>query len=550
MLRSIEIKNYALIENLKIEFDKGLNIITGETGAGKSILLGALGLIMGKRAESKVLFDESTKCVVEAKYDIRALELENFFIEEDLDYDDQLIIRREILPSGKSRAFINDTPSNLEILQNLSGHLVDLHQQFDTQDIQKSANQLGIIDLMAGNLSIKSEYTITYLDYITEKKVLKSLEETSQTANQELDYHTFLLTELNEANFIEDTQEEMEEQLKVLESSEDIQKAFSLTARILEEDEQSVISILNSALSEIKTISNLSPDYNQLYERLISATEEIRDIASDSANISESTDLDQEEIFNIQEKLSLAYKLQKKHGVTSITELMKIHEDLSDKVGRFQDIEREIEKQTKKVAGLKVKTLKVASELSKTRVEISKTFKTKVEEILSQLAMNNAKLDVRVTQIEEPNKNGIDNVSFYFAANKGSELQPLKDVASGGETSRLALCIKSILADKTSLPTMVFDEIDSGVSGEIAQKMGAILHDLSHEHQVITITHSPQIASKAHQHFFVYKYDTEERTITKIKVLDKIGRIQEVAKMMSGDPPSEPALQAAAEMVG
>ncbi len=550
MLRSIEIKNYALIDNLKIDFNKGLNIITGETGAGKSILLGALGLIMGKRADSKVLFDNDSKCVVEARYDIKNLNLKWFFVDEDLDYEDELIIRREISTSGKSRAFINDTPSTLDVLQSLSDLLVDLHQQFDTQDIQKTNNQLDIIDLMSDNLLIRNLYAEQYNHHLKVKKELAILIEESQKASQELDYHTFQLSELDEANFTVDDQQEIEDQLKILESSEEIQKAFAITGQVLEENEQSVISTINGLLSEIKSVAGLNENYQSLYERLISTSEELKDIAAESVNISESTDLDQEEVQRIQERLSSAYRLQKKHGVTTITALIQIHEELSLKVAKYQDIDSEINKKTSELEKLNFELLKTGKNLTDSRTKVAPIFKEQTETLLSQLAMENAKIEVRITQNDTPLRNGLDNVSLYFSANKGSELQPLKDVASGGETSRLALCIKSILANKSALPTMVFDEIDSGVSGEIAQKMGVILTDLSNEHQIITITHSPQIASRAHKHFFVYKYDTDLRTITKIKELDRIGRIDEIAKMMSGDPPSKPALEAAEVMVG
>lgn len=549
MLRTIEIKNYALIDGIKIDLDKGLNIITGETGAGKSILLGALGLVMGKRADSKVLYDSEKKCVVEVNYAIHKLHLQSFFESNDLDYEDELIIRREIAPSGKSRAFINDTPTTLAVLEQLSQYLVDLHQQFDTQDIQKASHQMKLLDALADNESLITDYQQDYKIYKQHFVELQELKAIAVKAQEELDYYSFQLQELDEANFTDENQESMESDLKAMESAEEVMQVFANTALSIEENDQSILSQINELISQVSSIAGLKPSYESIYNRLQSTYEELKDIAQESQSLSDQSDINQEDVVILQERLSTLYRLQKKHNASTVEELAAVHEKIAKNVSQFQDIEGEIAKKEALLHMTKISLLAKGDALSKSRKKAGPLLKKQVESLLSELAMENARIEIELVPLAEPGISGLDQVNFLFAANKGGALLPLKKVASGGETSRLALCIKSILASKSALPTMVFDEIDSGVSGEIAQKMGAILERMAEKHQVITITHAPQIASKADQHFYVYKFDTETRTITKIKVLEVKERIEEVAKMMSGDPPSSIALKAAEELV-
>ena len=550
MLQSIEIDNYALIDQLKVQFESGLNVITGETGAGKSIILGALGLVMGKRADSKVLFDPGRKCIVEVLYDISDLDLKWFFEANDLDYDNELIIRRTINSSGKSRAFINDTPVTLEVLQNLNSYILDLHQQFDTMLIQKPIQQRIILDTYAENQGLLTKYQECYKLYKEELKNLTELQNKDKESGKEIDFNQFQLNELQEANLDGLDQQEMESKLQVLNKSEDIIRTYQMASQSLSEADPSVIDQLMTLSVEIDTTTDISDEFKQYGERLYSIIEELRDLASQASQISESVDMDQEEAAQIQSDLDLVYSLQRKHHVQDIESLIQLRNELELKVSNFQNMDQLISDQTKKVEELKEKVIKIGKTLTISRNKAAKSFQDHVSQSLSSLAMPNAILTIEINPLKDPGSNGLDEIIYLFSANKGGTLKPLKDVASGGETSRLALAIKSIMASKSNLPTMVFDEIDSGVSGEIANKMGNILQGLSEQHQVITITHSPQIAAKAKKHFYVYKFDSEERTHTSIKELTPKERINEVATMMSGDPPPTTALDTAKALIG
>jgi DNA repair protein RecN (Recombination protein N) len=549
MLKNLEIKNYALIQNLSIDLDKGLNIITGETGAGKSILLGALGLIMGKRADSKVLFDPTNKCVVEAKFDIKELNLQYFFEGHELDYDNDLVLRREISTAGKSRAFINDTPATLDVLQELTDHLVDLHQQFDTLAMHKQKFQIEAIDALANNQAALNDYKKSYTLYKTKQKELTELKSLSHDATKELDYVSFQWKEINEAKLVEGEQTDLESQLEKLTNAEDIKRISSMASNVIEENESSLVQTMTELAREFSSIAKIDGQYNLVYERMISAIEELKDIASESANIAEDVEADPAQTQMLQERLTLIYRLQKKHNVHDIGDLIALGDSLHKKLKSFENNDELIASIEKELSALQTKLLKQAQGLSSNRSKVVAPFEKQINDLLTQLSMPNAKLKVEIKQENELNASGIDAIQFLFATNKGSDFLPLKDVASGGEMSRLTLCIKSVLAEKMQLATMIFDEIDTGVSGEVASKMGNILRSMAKNHQLIVITHSPQIASKGDIHYYVYKIDEKDRTISHMRILKPEERLQEIAKMLSGENPGKAAIDNAKELL-
>jgi DNA repair protein RecN (Recombination protein N) len=550
MLKSLEIQNYAIIDKLEITFPSGLAIITGETGAGKSILLGALGLIMGKRADTKVLYDQERKCYVEAVFDIKPYALIDFFTYSELEYNDETTIRREIAPGGKSRAFINDTPVTLDVIQQLCENLIDIHQQFDTQDIQQPSFQIKMIDALADNKQLLEQYSFIYKSYRNNKKKLDELITKNRNAHQEIEYLKFQMAEFNQAELKEGEQDTLETLLHKLTSAEDIKKNNTLLTHGLEEDENAIINQLQSLIYQYGSIKNLDKSYMNLYERLISVKEELSDISKDAGRIADATEYDEEQIQILTARLNLINRLQKKHGVATMDELLKVEAEIQHKLNSFSDLsnemvglEKEIHNQDKELRG-------IAQNISKNRKKIIPEFEKNVHNLLEGLSMQHAYIKVHTSNTEDLTPNGLDVINIHFAPNKGSNFLPLKDTVSGGEMSRLALCIKSLVAGATTLATLIFDEIDSGVSGDVAQKMGLILHQLSKKHQVISITHSPQIAAKAESHYWVYKTDTENRTITSMKVLSQEERVTEIAKMLSGNPPSEAARANARELIG
>lgn len=549
MLRKIEIQNYAIIDRLEIAFPEGLSIITGETGAGKSILLGALGLVMGKRADSKVLYDQERKCFVEATFDIKAYLLQDFFTEEGLEYYDELIIRREIAPGGKSRAFVNDSPVTLDILHTLTEGLIDIHQQFDMLDIQKPAFQLQMIDALAGNKTLLETYTTLYKNYRLSVKKLDELIEKNRNANQEIEFLNFQMNEFNQAELKKGEQEELENLLHKLTSAEDIKKNSTMLVHGLEEDENSIIGLLQLLTNQYSAISNLDSIYAEIYNRLLTVREELADIANEAARISDATEYDEEAIHITNTRLNLIYRLQKKHHVSNLEDLLEIESNIKQKLDSFSDLTNEIASLQLECIQKEENLRKMAGELSQKRISIIPAFEKNVHELLTGLSMEHAYINIRTQTLPALNATGLDDVNILFAPNKGSAFLPLKDTASGGEISRLTLCIKSLVAGAVTLPTLIFDEIDAGVSGEVARKMGQILSDLSGKHQVISITHSPQIAARADVHFWVYKSDTEARTVTAMRELSLEDRVLEIAKMLSGNPPTEAAQKNALELI-
>ena len=550
MIISLEIQNYAIIEKLNVALDKGLNIITGETGAGKSILLGALGLIMGKRADTKVLYHQDRKCIVEARFNIKSYDLKGFFEANNLDYDIELIIRREISPVGKSRAFVNDTPVTLAILQELTKSLVDMHQQFDTLDIHSSKWQMEVLDSLAGNTKLLSAYQLEFKEYKVAEKRLKTLEKEAANALKELDYITFQFTELDEASLEFDEQESKEQLLNRLAGTEDIQRVANSAYFAIDESEQSIINQLQIISQDLDNIKELDPKLSESYDRVLSSLEELRDIAAVLQDVNENVEHDPNLAQETQERLDIIYRLQKKHQVVSIEELLTIQTDLHTRINSQQKMDGEINEIASKMHKLETSLKATAKKLSTSRKKIAKSFAKDIEVLLATLSMEHAKIDARLTDSDQLTPSGLDKVDYYFSANKGGTLGALKNVASGGEISRLTLVIKSLVASSMALPTLIFDEIDTGVSGEVANRMAEIISKLAKKHQVMSITHSPQIAAKAQHHYFVYKHETETRTITNIKLLSADDRIVEIAKMLSGNPPSDAAVANAKELIG
>jgi len=549
MIKSLQIRNYALIDELTINFSKGLTIITGETGAGKSILLGALGLIMGKRADIKSLYNLENKCVVEAEFDISEYELKAFFEEQDLDYDHHLFVRREITPSGKSRAFVNDTPVNLPVLQQLSAALIDLHQQFDNLDIHKVSFQLRLLDALAENKGRLAEYQKEYVQYQADRRRLKELVERNNNASKELEFLEFQLEELVKAELQADEQQSLEEELDRHTNSEDIKRTLAGAFQQLSESEVAVIAQLQEINHSVGSLRKFGEQFNQLFERLSSILLELNEVSNDCEDIAEDTEYDPERIMEIQQRLDMVYRLQNKHQASDISELLEIQENLQQQVDSIGDLSTEISKLEQSVGAQEAKLKEQAEVLSQHRHKVVAAFENKVEKMLGQLAMEHARLKVDISRLDKLGPTGYDEVNFLFAANKGGRLNLIKDVASGGELSRLTLVVKSLVASAIPLPTLIFDEIDTGISGDVALKMGRILQQLSQEHQVAVITHSPQIASKASKHYFVFKKVLEDRTITKVRELEMDGRVYAIATMLSQDPPSESAINNAKELL-
>ena len=549
MLSHLVIKNYALIRHLEISPSRELNIITGETGAGKSIMLGAIGLMLGNRAESKVLFDESEKCVIEGTFSIAGYDLRSFFEEADIDYEEECIIRREISASGKSRAFINDTPVNLDVLKKWGSSLVDVHSQHETLLLGNANFQISILDAFAGNKTLLTSYKNLYREY---KTIQASYEEiTSQAAEEkkQLDYNSYLLKELTDASFEEGEQEKKEESLKLLENAEHIKSKLDTAHSVLAGNtDRDLLTQLQEARKQLDQISNLSPGYEQLRDRLQSSLIELKDIAAELENENEKVEHDPQAIQTTQDRLSLLYSLQKKHHVQTVAELLAIRQELEKKMEFTLNLDENITALKKKMDATYKELLATGKKLSESRQKASAPIKKELEALLKEVGMPNASIAIEIKEIE-PAFNGIDQVSILFSANKGIAPQELKNAASGGEFSRLMLCIKYIIADKTALPTIIFDEIDTGISGEVAIKVGKMMKQMAQNHQVISISHLPQIAAQGKAHYYVYKDNSSEKTISKMKLLTEEERIKEIAQMIGGSKPSETAIKSAKEML-
>ncbi len=549
MLTSLSIQNYALINQLSIDFNNGLSIITGETGAGKSILLGALGLVLGNRADTSTLKDTSKKCVVEAHLAISNYNLVDFFTSVDLDYEAQTIIRREILPSGKSRAFVNDTPVKLSVLNELKSKLIDVHSQHQTLELSDAGFQFHILDALAKNGEKLASYQRGLKQLHIYQKELSELEAQQREANQQYDYNLHLLNELNDANLIADEQLELEEKLEKLNNVEEIQLNLSEAVHIASADEIGIQTLLNTLENRLQKIAPFSKEYEEISNRTTSIKIELDDIVAELEDATESIDSNPNELEKLNDRLQLIYNLQKKHYVNSISELLEIQEALSIKVGQVENAEGIINQKQKEIKEIATKLDDVASLISTARKKIIPNLKKELEYLLSELGMPEARFSIELSTSDSFLSNGKDNLSFLFSANKGGSFGELKKVASGGELSRIMLAIKKILSDNTQLPTIIFDEIDTGVSGEISNKIAKIMQQMSTQMQVITITHLPQIAAKGNQHYKVFKEEVAGVTTTNLKQLSEDERIVEIAEMLSGKEISDSAITHAKELL-
>lgn len=549
MLQHLVIKNYALIQQLEMQPSARLNIITGETGAGKSIMVGAVGLLLGNRADTKALYNEEEKCVVEGTFDLSEYNLNSFFDNQDLDYGKETIIRREINPSGKSRAFVNDVPVTLDILKELGGYLMDVHSQHDTLQLASNTYQLSIIDAFAGTQPLLEAYMQLYKKFKKAEKEFKNLEYEATELRKEADYNSFLLDELEKLQLKADEQELLEEELNLLENAEEVKMKLNQALQVLDQDEMAALKNIHKSSQVLINLSRFSEKYRTLADRLESSLIELRDIAAEIEKEELEIELDPAKLEYTQSRLSSIYQLQQKHQVGSIAELLQIQEQLIEKVNKTVNLDDDLKAQEKALQQIKNDLLAKAQELSQSRRKTFDKLCGQMRGLLKDLGMPDAAVIVEHSKTE-PSENGIDEVSLLFSANKGVKPQTLKNVASGGEFARLMFCIKYILADKTAMPTIVFDEIDTGISGEIALKMVKMMETMAGNHQVLVITHLPQIASKGDRHYFVYKDNQASKAVSKIRLLQNRERVEEIAKMIGGDKPSAIALENARELLG
>jgi DNA repair protein RecN (Recombination protein N) len=548
MLKNLLIRNYALISKLEMSPSSDLNIVTGETGAGKSIMLGAVGLLLGNRADTKVLLNPEEKCVIEGTFDISQYKLKNIFEEEELDYDQQCIIRREISPQNKSRAFVNDTPVTLDVLKKLGVNLMDVHSQHETLLLGNTLFQIRIIDAYAKNQNISDAYKELFRKHAELNKKYEELVKTSEEAHRQLDYNNFQLNELSEASLTSGEQEKLEEELKLLENSEDIKSKLNLALQLLSGEGNSVNPNLRMVEKYLEQLSPFSKTYEDLKQRLSAALIELKDVASELEREEAAVELGQDRIEQISERLSAIYSLQKKHQVKTLEALLEIQQSLQEKVSSVENLDEEIAACEKAMNETYKNLLSKGEELSKSRSKVTDKIKDELEALLKEVGMPASSVKI-IMERTEPSLTGLDQISILFSANKGIAPQELKNVASGGEFSRLMLCIKYILASKTALPTIIFDEIDTGISGEIAIKVGRMMKQMAKGHQVIAISHLPQIAAQGSRHYFVYKDISSGRASSRIKELSEEERVKEIAQMIGGEKPSETAIKNARELL-
>ena len=550
MLQKLHIQNYAIIDEIAIDFNAGLNIITGETGAGKSILMGALSLILGERADSSTLMNKEKKCVVEGFFKSGEHKaIKQFLKTNELDAEEELVIRREIAITGKSRAFINDTPVNLAQLKTLSSLLVDLHQQFDTLELGDSDFQREVLDALAGNGDILTEYGSLYNQYNKAKKELQALQQQQLAANATLDYNQFLFDELEEAGLNDNELEELDAELKLLSNAENVKLQLGAVYFELKDSELPIVQQLKSLSNKLQSLQQYHPAITDLTKRLLGAQAELKDIGDELESIDEGVHYSAERIQIVNDKIMLGYKLLKKHNVLTTSELLIIKAELQNKLGDILNISEAIIEKEKATAILLKQSEQLGATITLNRANAIEPFVQKVNALLAQVGMPNAQIKVQVINVAL-NINGADTIEFLFDANKSNRFEPLRKVASGGELSRIMLCIKSLVAKKLQLPTLIFDEIDTGISGEAAKQVGVIMKELAAGHQLLAITHQPQIAAKANAHYFVYKSNTGQSVKTAIRILNKEERITAIAQMLSGEKPTPAALENAREMVG
>jgi DNA repair protein RecN (Recombination protein N) len=550
VLKKLHIQNYAIIEELEMEFPGHLNIITGETGAGKSILMGALSLILGDRADSTVLMNREKKCFVEGIFAVSGKkEVKHFLKENDLDAEDELTIRREISASGKSRAFVNDTPVNLEQLRQLSGLLVDLHRQFDTLSLGESDFQRQVLDALAGHNDLLTQYQSRFVQWQQGRRELDELLQQKNQFTKEYDYNKFLFDELEEAALRENELEEAETALQLLNNSEGIKTALSRVSNVLDEGEQPMVQQLKTLINQLQIFSSYHAALPGLLQRLQSAQVELKDIAGEIETINDEVQYDPRKVEQLNERISTGYKLLKKHGVQTTNDLIALKNGLEAKLQAVMNIDDAIGAKEKIVQQLVQEAEALATQITANRSKQVKPLQDKVNKLLVQVGMPNARLKAELQPLSSLQSHGKDDIEFLFDANKSNRFEPIRKVASGGELSRLMLCIKSLVAKSLDLPTLIFDEIDSGISGEAARQVGIIMKELAVKRQVISITHQPQIAGRADAHFFVYKEIRGDKVKTGVRLLSQEERITTIAKMLSGEKPTAAALENAREMV-
>jgi DNA repair protein RecN (Recombination protein N) len=550
MLQKLTIRNYALIDSVDLELDEGLNIITGETGAGKSIMLGALSLILGQRAETRYFFNQDKKCVIEGVFILSTESLKSAFEEHDLDFSSESIFRREISTDGKSRAFINDTPVTLSVMKQLGEKLIDIHSQHATLEVNDPAFQLSVVDILADHQELLNNYRSQYKRFRKLQQQFTAMQAAAAEARSRQDYEQYLFTELENAALKAAEQEELEKELQVLNNAESIKRGLLNSYTLLSEQDTAVLPVLKEAMQQLQSIEKFNTDYEGLSERLKSSLIELKDIAQELTAYEEHIVFNPTRIEEIGLRLDTLYSLQQKHRVSTVKELLAIQDQLSNNLSDLLQNDEELERLETEIAQQKAELETQAELLSANRSKSIHQTEKQVAELLRQVAMPNAKIKIEQSVSAELNKDGKDQISLLFSANSGQAPAPVGKVASGGELSRLMLAIKSIMAQHTSLPTLIFDEIDTGISGETALQVGQVIGALEKNMQVICITHLPQIAAKGSSHYFVYKNEGSQRTTTGIRKLKAEERITTIAEMLSGKAPGASALKNAEELLG
>ena len=551
MLKSLFIQNFVLIDSLDICFNPGFSVITGETGAGKSIILGALSLVLGQRADGKSIKQGADKCVIEAVFDVSKYQLEPFFLGNDLEYDpESCILRRELYASGKSRAFVNDSPVPLAILKELGTKLIDIHSQHQNLLLGDNRFQLRVVDVMAENEILLILYKKEYTRYQGLRKALSALKERAAQSKQEEDYIRFQLDQLEEANLQPNEQEELEQEQETLSHAEEIKSSLYRVSSCLDGEEQGVVSLLKESLSSMDALERYFPRAKEIVERLRSAYIDLNDLASEMEGMIEDVEFNPDRLAWVKERLDTLYALQQKHRVSSVDDLIALRDQFRAQLTDIESFDEQIAALEKQVQDAYKELLQQAAVLREQRKVAAVAFAQQLVQMVAPLGMPHTRFQVEVVPRKEPESDGMDEIRFLFSANKSMALQPVAQTASGGEISRLMLCIKAMIAGFTALPTIIFDEVDTGVSGDIADKMGHIMQDLGSKMQVFAITHLPQIAAQGEAHYFVYKEDVKDRTLTRIRPLDKEERIREVARMLSGSALTEASLANAKDLLG
>jgi len=548
LLKHLTIKNYALIKQLEMQPSSSLNVITGETGAGKSIMLGALGLLMGNRADTKVLWNEAEKCVTEGVFDISKYKLKEIFKNEDLDYDDTTVIRREISAGGKSRAFINDTPVTLEIMRRISSLLLDVHSQHETLLLGQQSFQLKLVDAYAENEKLRNEYSVNWKNYLASRKEYETLKAEAESLKAEAGYIRFQLDELVKADLDKDEQSKLESEAKIMEHAEEIKLRFTNALIILNNGEYASRTSISEARGLLQQITSYSPQYASLFNRLDSVLIELDDIINEAEKEESTIDFNPERAEFVKERINTLYRLLTKHRVNEVKELLQLQDELQQKADITDNVDEVLENRRKAFEKALSELQISAKKVSDSRKKVFSNLSTAITTLLKELGIPTAAIEFEHS-ITEPTNTGIDKIEILFSANKGISPRPLAQVASGGEFARLMFCIKHVMAEKQAMPTLVLDEIDTGVSGEIAMKLGALMKDMANRHQIIAISHLPQIAAKGDAHFFVFKDNSKAKTISVIKQLDAKERIEKIAEMIGGAKPSKVAMDNAKELL-